>query len=345
MVLLLTAVALAHPGVFMELPLEEAQVRAAAQQRYLLVDATATWCAPCKEMDATTWVDPTVVAWVNHNAVAIQVDVSRPGPVSERLSIKSMPTVILFRDGKELDRLEGYQEPAALLDWLQLVVSGGRYRERLREKALQGDLQARLELTDDLVREGRNAEASEHFLWLWDHMLEKDPGLFEVRPLFFRQQLGSLLTSTPSVRAPLEERFRGLHKRVEAGETDPVVLSDWLTLSQVLEGGQRALAYARQTSERARLRPLERRFFDQLSEAGEWKEAGFILTDPVAEARAELAAEQRRTLPGKTREALRKQTVAILRNLYRACVAASRQREAEALQELIEGREGPRDGR
>lgn len=310
----------------MELPLEEAQVRAAAQQRYLLVDATATWCAPCKQMDATTWVDPTVVAWVNHNAVAIQVDVSTPGALAEKLRIHSMPTVILFRDGKELDRLSGYQEPAELLEWFELVASGGTYRDRLRAKALTGDLEARLELTDNLVREGKNAEAVEHFLWLWDHMLEKDPALATVRPMFFRQHLGSLLSSLPSARAPFAERWQALQGRVEAGEEDAGVLSDWLTLSQLLDQGQSALACYRQAPDRSRFRPLERRFFDQLTQQGEWREAGLVFSDPVAEARREIANPRLR----------RTAVLTFLQGLQRACREASRAGEAQALTELIQ---------
>ena len=65
---LLTAVALARPPLFEDLSFEEARARAAAQDKYLLVDATAIWCHPCRQMDATTWLDPRVATWCKEHA-------------------------------------------------------------------------------------------------------------------------------------------------------------------------------------------------------------------------------------------------------------------------------------
>ena len=47
---------------------EQALARARREGRYLLVDATAAWCAPCKLMDRTTWRDPSVLAQLQRNA-------------------------------------------------------------------------------------------------------------------------------------------------------------------------------------------------------------------------------------------------------------------------------------
>ena len=62
------------PPVFGEEGLEAAGARAVATGKWLLVDATAPWCQPCKLMDRTTWRDPAVEAWIAEHAVAGGVD-------------------------------------------------------------------------------------------------------------------------------------------------------------------------------------------------------------------------------------------------------------------------------
>jgi len=70
----------------------------------VLVDFWAAWCAPCRMLA------PTVEAVAEKYAgkarvVKLNVD-DNPG-VSQRYGIKGIPTLILFRDGKEEDRVVG----------------------------------------------------------------------------------------------------------------------------------------------------------------------------------------------------------------------------------------------
>ena len=106
------------PSTFSELSFTEAKAKAIGQEKILLVDVTAVWCQPCKVMERTTRVDPEVISWIKLNAVAIQVDVDLQRQVAQELKIQAMPTVILFKDGKELDRAVGFQDADRLLDWL-----------------------------------------------------------------------------------------------------------------------------------------------------------------------------------------------------------------------------------
>lgn len=106
------------PQVFSDLAFAEAEIKAAQQDKFLLVDVTAVWCKPCQVMEATTWVDPEVVAWISLNAITIQVDVDKQREVARQLEIQAMPTVIVFKDGKEINRIVGYQDAAQLLNWL-----------------------------------------------------------------------------------------------------------------------------------------------------------------------------------------------------------------------------------
>lgn len=106
------------PQVFSALSFVEAKAKAVEQDKILLVDATADWCQPCKAMERTTWVDPEVIAWINLNAIAIQVDVDRQREDAKELEIQAMPTIIVFKDGIEFDRVVGYKNASELLAWL-----------------------------------------------------------------------------------------------------------------------------------------------------------------------------------------------------------------------------------
>jgi len=106
------------PQVFSELSLAEAKAKAVEQDKFLLVDATADWCQPCKVMERTTWIDPEVISWIKLNAIAIQVDVDRQRADAKDLNIQAMPTIILFKDGGEFARVVGYQDASKLLAWL-----------------------------------------------------------------------------------------------------------------------------------------------------------------------------------------------------------------------------------
>jgi thioredoxin 1 len=70
----------------------------------VLVDFTATWCGPCQRL-APIIED---LAAEYHGKVKVgKVDIDQCQEVASRFGIMSVPTVILFRDGKAVETMVG----------------------------------------------------------------------------------------------------------------------------------------------------------------------------------------------------------------------------------------------
>jgi thiol:disulfide interchange protein DsbD len=106
---------------WLEQDLEGALAKAKAENKLVLVDTYADWCAQCHELDEKTWPDAGIQAWITANAVAIRIDTDKVRPeLATKLGIASYPTVlVLDAEGKELKRSLGFQKPAAMLAWLR----------------------------------------------------------------------------------------------------------------------------------------------------------------------------------------------------------------------------------
>ncbi len=87
--------------------------------RPVFVDIWATWCAPCKQMDVTTYVDPGVVEGLK-SFVPLKLDADVAKAFVERFAVDAFPTVIVLDEaGEEITRVRGFVDRTrmkALLD-------------------------------------------------------------------------------------------------------------------------------------------------------------------------------------------------------------------------------------
>ena len=70
----------------------------------VLVDFWAAWCAPCRMLAPT--VEAIAEQYQGHVKV-VKLNVDENIDSSSRYGIKGIPTLILFRDGKEAERIVG----------------------------------------------------------------------------------------------------------------------------------------------------------------------------------------------------------------------------------------------
>ncbi len=71
--------------------------------RPVLVDFTAAWCPPCRAMKPVL----DAIAADRDDLRIVQVDVDREQALAVEHGVLSMPTFVLFRDGREVQRLVG----------------------------------------------------------------------------------------------------------------------------------------------------------------------------------------------------------------------------------------------
>ncbi len=81
-----------------------------------LVDFNAPWCAPCRLQE------PIMRQLADHfkeRASILTVNIDESRDVARSIDVRSIPTLVLFSEGKEVQRFVGLQSAATLLEAME----------------------------------------------------------------------------------------------------------------------------------------------------------------------------------------------------------------------------------
>ncbi len=79
----------------------------------VLVDFFATWCGPCKMIAP---ILDKLATDTNLGAKIIKIDVDQDQEYAQEYDIKSVPTMVILKNGKEVERFSGFRPEPAIRD-------------------------------------------------------------------------------------------------------------------------------------------------------------------------------------------------------------------------------------
>lgn len=105
--------------------LADALAQSASSGKPVLAFATADWCGPCQSFKRGALAHPKVAQWVRDHAIGVYVDVDKHAEDAQKLSVFSIPALVLIRpDGSRPSRFEGNRSAEDLLSFLSAAVPG-----------------------------------------------------------------------------------------------------------------------------------------------------------------------------------------------------------------------------
>jgi thioredoxin 2 len=86
----------------------------------VVVDLWATWCGPCRMVSPAL---EQVAREMAGRLKLVKVDIDRAPKLQERFAVQAVPTLLLLRDGKVIDRQAGAASAEALRAWVEKALA------------------------------------------------------------------------------------------------------------------------------------------------------------------------------------------------------------------------------
>ncbi|MEA5508936.1 thioredoxin [Crocosphaera sp. UHCC 0190] len=85
----------------------------------VLVDFYATWCGPCQMMSP---ILEQVGTQMRNRLQVIKIDTDKYPGIASKYGIQTLPTLVLFKKGKPVKRIEGAMQASQLMQHLQILI-------------------------------------------------------------------------------------------------------------------------------------------------------------------------------------------------------------------------------
>lgn len=94
------------------LQLTDENINREMHDKIVLVDFWAAWCAPCRMMNP---ILNELVDEISTNCRIGKVNIEEHPTLAQRFNVRSIPTMIIFMDGKEVHRMVGIRSKDQIL--------------------------------------------------------------------------------------------------------------------------------------------------------------------------------------------------------------------------------------
>lgn len=82
----------------------------------VLVDFWAEWCGPCRQLGP---ILEAIDSEIGNDVKIYKMNVDDSPEVAGQLGIRSIPTMYLFKDGKQIDVKVGLNTQSTIQDWIE----------------------------------------------------------------------------------------------------------------------------------------------------------------------------------------------------------------------------------
>lgn len=82
------------------------------QDDLVIVDFFATWCGPCRMLSP-------VLEEISDKYKIVKIDVNECSNLAKKYGIMSVPTIMKFKNGEEIDKIIGFYPKEELIKWIE----------------------------------------------------------------------------------------------------------------------------------------------------------------------------------------------------------------------------------